>query len=185
MSTPLFHISERADITRFDPQPAPTPAPGLEGEIVWAIDGAHLPNYLLPRDCPRVTFYALPESAPADVERLMGGSTARSVVAIEARWLPAVRHAHLYRYELPPGTFTVWDAGAGYYISRRPVVPLAVTRIEDVLGELLTYDVELRVMPSLWKLRDAVVASTLQFSIIRMRNARPRDDEPVAVTPRP
>jgi Family of unknown function (DUF6886) len=29
----------------------------------------------------------------------------------------------------------------------------------------------LRVMPTLWPLRDAVVASTLQFSIIRMRNA--------------
>jgi Family of unknown function (DUF6886) len=32
----------------------------------------------------------------------------------------------------------------------------------------------LRVMPSLWQLHDAVVASTLQFSIIRMRNAQPR-----------
>jgi hypothetical protein len=55
------------------------------------------------------------------------------------------------------------------------VIPRSVTPIDDLLGELLAYDVELRVMPSLWRLRDAVVASTLQFSIIRMRNALPRD----------
>jgi hypothetical protein len=65
--------------------------------------------------------------------------------------------------------------GAGYYISRSPVIPRSVSPIDDLLGELLAYDVELRVMPSLWRLRDAVVASTLQFSIIRMRNALPRD----------
>jgi len=34
------------------------------------------------------------------------------------------------------------------------------------------HDVELRVMPSLAKLRGAVIASTLQFSIIRWRSAR-------------
>ena len=32
----------------------------------------------------------------------------------------------------------------------------------------------LRIMPSLWKMRDAVVASTLQFSCIRMCLALPR-----------
>jgi len=44
----------------------------------------------------------------------------------------------------------------------------------DALAELTHRDVELRVTPSLWPLRDAVVASTLQFSLIRMRNATPR-----------
>jgi hypothetical protein len=34
--------------------------------------------------------------------------------------------------------------------------------------------VELRVQPSLWELRDAVIASTLAFSIIRWQNAAPR-----------
>ncbi len=33
---------------------------------------------------------------------------------------------------------------------------------------------DVTVLPSLWSLRDAVVASTLQFSLIRMRNALPR-----------
>jgi hypothetical protein len=144
--------------------------------MVWAIDRAHLHNYLLPRDCPRVTFYALPTSAAEDIDRLMGGSSATYVVAIESSWLPVVRGQRLYRYELPPDTFVCVDTGAGYYISREAVVPRSVTPIDDLLGELLAHDVELRVMPSLWKLRDLVVASTLQFSIIRMRNARPREE---------
>jgi hypothetical protein len=33
--------------------------------------------------------------------------------------------------------------------------------------------VELRVLPTLWPLRDAVLESSLQFSMIRMRNATP------------
>jgi hypothetical protein len=39
---------------------------------------------------------------------------------------------------------------------------------------LLGRGVELRFVPNLWPLRDAVVSSTLRFSLIRMRNALPR-----------
>ncbi len=141
---------------------------------MWAIDEEHVHNYLLPRECPRVTFYALPSSAPVDVERLLAGTSARFVVAIEACWLPVVQRTQLYRYDLPADTFAVADAGAGYYVSREAVAPQGVAPITDVLTELTRRDVELRVTPSLWPLRDAVAASTLQFSIIRMRNAAPR-----------
>jgi hypothetical protein len=176
MSPRLFHFSERGDIARFEPRPAPTPAPGLEGAIVWAVDQAHEQNYLLPRDCPRVTFFARLDSDPADVARLLGQTSARFVVAIESSWLQEIRRQRLYRYELPPAPFALHDAAAGYYIAREPVTPLGVTIIDDLLAALLTHDVELRVMPSLWKLRDAVVASSLEFSIIRMRNAQPRPE---------
>ena len=169
----LYHISDQPGIERFDPRPAPSPRPGLEGHMVWAIDRDHLHNYLLPRDCPRVTFYALPESKPEDIARLMAGSSAKYVVAIESRWLPVLRSERLYQYELPADSFTALDAGAGYYISRAPVTPRSVTPIDDLLVELTRHDVELRVMPSLWKLRDLVIGATLQFSIIRMRNAQP------------
>jgi len=170
----LFHISEEPNIARFDPRPPPSPGSGQTGLMVWAVGERLLHNYLLPRDCPRVTFYAAPASAPDDVARLLGASAASYVVAIESRWLPAVRAGRLYQYALPPATFAPIDEGAGYYISREPVVPLAVTQIDDILGGLLARDVELRVTPSLWPLHDAVVASTLRFSIIRMRNAQPR-----------
>ena len=46
---------------------------------------------------------------------------------------------------------------------------------DDPIGELLGREVELRFVPSLWPLRDAVVASSLEFSLIRMRNALPRE----------
>jgi hypothetical protein len=175
MAERLFHVSDRPEIVRFDPRPAPSTNPAAPaGQIVWAIDEEHLPNYLLPRDCPRVTFHALPTSDPADVERLLAGTSAARVIAIESGWLERVRSGRLYLYELPPDSFALEDPGAGYYLSRAPVAPGRVTVLDDLLAELAGRDVELRVMPSLHRLRDAVVASTLQFSIIRWRNARPR-----------
>jgi hypothetical protein len=168
----LFHVSEQPDIVRFVPRPAPSGT--AEGEMVWAVDDAHLHNYLLPRDCPRVTFYPAADSLPADVERLMGGDS-RPVVAIESRWFDAARNATLYRYRLPAEPFTCIDSGAGYWISREAVAPVSLEALNDPLGELLRRGIQLRVLPSLWDLRDRVIASSLQFSIIRMRNAAPRD----------
>jgi hypothetical protein len=170
----LYHISHEPDITAFEPRPnSPHNPLHLPEPAVWAIGRNLLHNYLFPRDCPRVTFYTLPESDPADVERFFGHTAARYIVAIESRWLDAVRNGRLYCYELPPETFTVIDEGAGYYISRQPIVPLSMRTIDDLLGELAQQNVELRITPSLWPLRDAVLNSTLQFSFIRMRNATP------------
>lgn len=175
MSDALYHISEEPDIARFDPRPAPSLSSGQQGTMVWAISGRLLHNYLLPRDCPRVTFYALPDSAPEDIERLMGQSAAQYIVAIEAGWFERAYSTRLYCYELPPAPFTVHaDEGAGYYISKESVVPLSVRTIDAPLAEITSRNVELRATPSLWPLRDAVIASTLQYSIIRMRNAQPR-----------
>jgi hypothetical protein len=172
----LYHVSDQPGIRLFEPRPAQHPGAGVEGDAVWAVDEGHLHNYLLPRDCPRVTFYATKQSDPADVERLIGPGGARYVVAIESHRLPEVQQQRLYRYELDPSDFAVLDEGAGYYISRRAVTPLSEIEIDDVLGALLAHDVELRIMASLWELREAVIHSTLQFSIIRMKNARlPRE----------
>jgi hypothetical protein len=152
----------------------------LDGRAVFAINERLLPNYLLPRDCPRVTFYALPESKQEDVDRLLGAS--RHVVAIESGWLERVVNGRrrpgsvIHIYTLPAATFTVWDEGAGYYISRQAVTPTAVRTIENPLLELAQHDVEIRILPSLWPLWEAVVNSSLQFSMIRMRNAVPRSE---------
>jgi hypothetical protein len=169
----LYHISDRPGIRLFEPRPAPHSGVDVKGDIVWAVDEEHLHNYLLPRDCPRVTFYATEQSDPADVERLIGPGGARYVVAIESHWLPRIQKECLYRYEFDSHDFDVLDEGAGYYISHRAVTPLSEIKIDDVISALLEQDVELRVMASLWELREAVIHSTLQFSIIRMRNARP------------
>lgn len=168
----LFHVSDQPDIAIFEPRPAAEGHPlGLDRPVVWAIAERLLHNYLLPRDCPRVTFYARPDSDPADVAGLLSVTAARYVVAIESRWLDAVRSAVLYRYELPSNGFECIDDGAGYYVSPAAVKPLSVQRVDDLLAELAGRDVELRITPSLRLLRDAVLKSTLQFSFIRMRNA--------------
>ena len=61
----LFHVSEELGIERFEPRPSPS----ADEPVVWAIDADRLRNYLLPRDCPRVTYYAGRATAAADVER--------------------------------------------------------------------------------------------------------------------
>ena len=171
----LFHVSDRPDITLFEPRPPDPVNPlNLGRPVVWAIAERLLHNYLLPRDCPRVTFYARPDSDPADVARFFGHTAARYVVAVESGWLEAIRDTVLYLYELPNVDFEMVDEGAGYFVSSHAITPLSVRRVDDLPGELVGRDVELRFTPSLWPLYDAVAASTLQFSIIRMRNARPR-----------
>jgi hypothetical protein len=171
----LYHLSEEPDIARFEPRPNPPHNPhNLPYPVVWAIGRPLLHNYLFPRHCPRVTYYAKPDSDPADIERFFGLTAARYIVAIESGWLDKVRNGRLYCYELPAETFTVLDEGAGYYISPVSVVPRSIRVLDDLLGELASHDVELRITPSLWPLHDAVLNSTLQFSFIRMRNAVPR-----------
>ena len=175
----LFHVSEEAGIERFGPRPSQYAAE----PVVWAIDADHLRNYLLPRECPRVTFYAGRETTVADVERLLGSSPA--VIAVESAWLERLRSCRLYCYHLPAETFECIDECAGYFVSRRPVVPTQVQVVDDLLVALLERGVELRFVPNLWPLRDAVVSSTLRFSLIRMRNALPRQPTNPAPQPSP
>jgi hypothetical protein len=164
----VFHISENHDIEVFSPRNANA---GSE-PLVWAIDDGHLRNYLVPRDCPRVTYSAGPGTTAADRERFLGSSSA--VLAIEAGWFERTRSCRLWCYHLPGDTFELGDECAGYFVSRVPVRPIRVEVIEDPVATVLERGVELRVQQSLWPLRDAVVESTLAFSIIRWRNAAPR-----------
>src|SRR5262245_31151367 len=162
----LFHVSEGPGIERFGPRPSNY----TDDPVVWAMDEARLRNYLVPRECPRVTYYAGPETTAADVERFLGSSPA--VVAVESGWWGPLRSVRVYCYHLPPETFECIDECAGYFVSRDPVVPALVQVVEDPIAELLRRGVELRFVSDLWPLRDAVVASTLRYSIIRMRSAR-------------
>jgi len=164
----LFHISENGDIARFDPRHSEH----ASDPVVWSIDADHVRNYLVPRDCPRVTFYGGPQTTAADRDRFLGASHA--VVAVEQSWLDRLRAARVYCYHLPPETFQCIDRCAGYFVSRLPVVPTRVDVIDDAIAELRRRNVELRIVRNLWPLRDAVAASSLMFSIIRMRNAEPR-----------
>lgn len=170
MTPRLYHFSEEAGIGRFEPR-APLQRPEVE-PMVWAIDEWHAPMYFVPRDCPRACFWAGPATSEEDRERWLGGVDSRLVIAIESAWLDRVRTTALHRYSLPPATFVLHDADGGHWVSRQPVVPLAVEPVGDLLGALAGAGVELRVTPSLVGLWQRVVRSTLHFSGTRLRNAR-------------
>jgi hypothetical protein len=164
----VYHVSEEPGIAVFEPRALD----GTGDAVVWAIDDRHLRNYLLPRDCPRVTFSAGAQTTPADREQFLGSS--RAVVAIESAWFERVQAGRLFCYGLPAQTFALHDEEAGYFVSSQAVKPSSVECIDDPVSAILRRGVELRILPNLWSLRDAVVESTLEFSIIRFRNASPR-----------
>jgi hypothetical protein len=168
----LFHISDDPTIKLFEPRAANKNS-GREGELlVWAIEDKTLHNYLLPRDCPRVTFYAGTQSKREDIEKLMGQTSAKFVIAIETAWFERAVMTKLYQYTFAADTFELSDEAAGYYVSRVPVKPISVKTVKQPLEEMLRRNVELRVMPSLKKVQEAVIGSSLEFSCIRMRNAK-------------
>lgn len=168
----LFHVSEEAGIARFDPRPPPSTDSGVTGDCVWAVDEDHLVNFLLPRDCPRVTYGRGSQTADEDADRFLGG--ARRVVAFEAAWLERVEACALRVYEMPAETFDLALGDAGYWISRQAVTPLAEQVRTDLIRALVEAGAEVRVLQDFWPLSDAVAASSLEFSIIRKRNAMPR-----------
>ena len=165
----LFHLSENPAIAHFVPRPSDYTAM----PVVWAIDGAKLPNYLLPRDCPRVCFRAGATSSAADRAQFLGADDA--VIAVEQAWWDRIRTTTLFTYAMPPAGFRLQDESAGYWVSEDPVTPLGITEIPDLPAAIASHNVTLRALPSLWALHDAVVASSLVFSMIRMRNAEARE----------
>jgi len=171
----LFHVSEEAGIARFEPRPPPSPDAGVEGDAVWAVAQSHLVNFLTPRDCPRITFRAGPRTTDADRRRFLTG--AERVVAFEAEWLARVQACTLYLYEMPVRTFEEALPEAGYWISRAAVAPERMTIQANLLGALANAGAEVRIINDFWPLADAVAASSLQFSILRKRNASPRRSE--------
>ncbi|HYT17109.1 MAG TPA: hypothetical protein VEO18_02540 [Thermoplasmata archaeon] len=167
----LFHFSEEPTIQRFEPhvpQTQPEASP-----LVWAIDEMHASNYFFPRDCPRVCFWSGPQTTQADRERFFGPSTASTVIAVEFAWLERIRGARIYVYQMPPETFVPQDANAGYFVSDVAVVPSKVEPLGDPLQRLASAGVELRLMRSLRPLKEALIHSTVPFSMIRLRNAAP------------
>jgi len=167
---PLYHFSEDPGIELFRPH-VPEHRPEVE-PLVYAIDAWHAPMYYFPRQCPRACFWPGERTSDADRERWFTGIDARIVIAIESDWLERVRATTLYRYEMPEVTFTEQGDASGHWHSRETIVPLAVEPVGDLLAALVAANVELRFTPRLYELWMAVIASTVEFSGTRLRNAR-------------
>lgn len=169
----LFHFSEDATINLFRPHVAVTSSE-IE-PLVWALDEEHAPGYWFPRDCPRACCWAdetTPIAQPSGA--LLGLGGARRLHAIEGAWLERVRACRLFAYEFEPALFQPKIAEAGYWVTRCDVVPLTVSPVGDLLARHVEAGIELRVVRNLWPIIDAIVASGLEFSIIRKANAQPR-----------
>jgi hypothetical protein len=93
--------------------------------------------------------------------------------AIEAAWFSRPAIVSFVLLPLPDDDFVSYDETAGYFVSRTAVKPVSVECIRDPVSAILQRGVELRILPNLWSLRNAVMGSTLEFSIIRWRNAAP------------
>lgn len=169
----LFHFSDRGGIARFEPRPVEIPARRpegrgwLNGPLVWAIDEAHQPLYLFPRDCPRILVWATEESRADERANWLGD--APFAAYIEAGWDAQLREAAVWRYHLPSETFE--DLGdAGMWVSRQAVTPLEETRLSDLPAELAARGVALRIVDSLAPLA-SLWRSSLHASGLRLRNA--------------
>jgi hypothetical protein len=121
----LFHVSDAGPLPVLRPRPSPAGTPYAGRPLVWAVDEEHLVNYLLPRDCPRVTWAAGDGGDP--VLR----SPAPRVVVVEHAWASRLLGAGLTVHRLDPAGFAVLDRGAGYWVSERDTAVLEVRHVSS------------------------------------------------------
>lgn len=156
----LWHVSEEDSIRRFEPR---------DGKV-WAIGTRLLPLYWFPRDCPRATFWAESTTVERDVERFLGGDRARRVHLVEPEWLERMRTQRIVAYRMPEETFVEDDDR--FWISAEPVEPLELVELGNLVERHEIAAIALDTVDDLGRLWDDVVASSLGFSGIRLRNAR-------------
>jgi hypothetical protein len=115
-------------------------------------------------------------STADDRERILGPGGGERMHAVEYGWLDAIREVRLFAYRLPADLFRPFGTPAPHaLVATRPVEPLGPPEpVGDLLKLHESAGIQLRVLPNLWPLWDAVVRSTLGFSGIRLRNARAR-----------
>jgi hypothetical protein len=151
----LWHVSEDPTLGHFVPR---------DGKV-WAVDTRHLPLYWFPRDCPRATFWANDETSDDDVRTWLRGERTRRVHVIDR-----MHTTQLYLYRMPENRFDPEDR---FFVS--PVTIDALERVE--LGDLVQLHadagIDLRLEPDLLTFWDRVIATTLDYSGIRLRNAVP------------
>ena len=169
----VLHFSEDPTIAQFAPH---VPATSRDDRpYVWAVDYARCPDYWFPRQCPRAMAWVMPSTSDTDRERVLGPSRTERVHAIEYGWLDAMRSVRLWAYRLPAAPFQPIGDPPHAVVTTEPVEPLGRP---DLVGDLFALHdeagIELRILDNLWPFWDAVTTTTLGFSGIRLRNARPR-----------
>ena len=91
--------------------------------------------------------------------------------AIELGWLDRMRTTQLHRYEFDAREFRPWQLASGQWIADHEVEPLSITPVGDLLDAHAAAGIELRLVPSLWAVRDVAVSDRWDYSVVRMANA--------------
>ena len=169
----LFHVSEDANIEMFYPRTPDRDDLDKTIGLIWAIDEERLPNFLTPRNCPRVTYHIGQDTTQTDRNTFFTSSSVNHTVIIENKWFSKMKDTTLYLYEFDISDFELQDEIAGYYISKTPQIPIAKHQITDLFSELIMRNVEIRIVDNLWEVAEKVTGSTLNWSLCRMKNATP------------
>lgn len=170
----LFHISEEDDIQIFEPRIPDRADLDKTTGLVWAIDEERLPNFLTPRNCPRVTYHVGRNTSDFDKKEFFSSATLSHVVVIESKWYEVMKATTLYLYEFSTDDFELQDHVAGYYVAKTRQIPKAKVEVKDSFAELMRRNVEIRIVDNLWDIADKVKESTLGWSCCRMAYAQPR-----------
>lgn len=165
----LFHISEEDNIQIFYPRiPSRTDMDQTVG-LVWAIDEVHLPNFLTPRNCPRVCACANDTSTEEDRTKYFDKFD--HVVYIEKKWLEILKRTTLYIYEFATDHFYLQDSVAGYYVSEKAEKPIHKFVVTDLIKELEKRNTELRIVDRLYPIAEEIKKTSFDWSLCRMRYA--------------
>ena len=167
----LLHFSEDPNIAVFRPHvPASSPD---NPPLVWTVDEEHAPGFWFPRQCPRGCCWSIGKPLTETGRTLLGTGT--RMHAIESGWLERMRTTAVYVYRFDPKPFVIHMVPeAGYWATTQTVTPLSVEPIGDLLELHAKAGIALRIVSNLWPLFDAIIASGLEFSISRSKNALPR-----------
>lgn len=166
----LFHVSEESNIDKFIPRIPKRKEMDQSKGLVWALTEPALPNFLTPRDCPRIGYRVNEKTTQEDISNFFSSSS-RHCVAIEHGWHAKMLETALYVYEFDIANFY---PGGGFYVSEQTEIPISVAKYEDLYDELFKRDVEVRILDNLWELGEAVKKSSLTWSLCRMGNAKPK-----------
>ncbi|PFG13024.1 DUF6886 family protein [Bacillus sp. es.036] len=166
----IFHVSEEDDIHEFQPRIPTRQDLDQSKGLVWAVNETCLPNFLTPRNCPRVCFHVGPNTSDADKQTYLSSSCQHAVV-IENRWFETITKTKLYLNEFDPIHFKLQDDNAGYYVSDTAQVPIKKIKIDHPIQELFRRQVEVRFVDQLWDIHDEIQHTTFHWSMCRMKFA--------------
>ena len=170
----LFHVSEESNINEFIPRIPKRDDLVKSKGLVWAINERCLPNFLTPRDCPRVTYHINKNTTHEDISKFFSSSS-KHCVAIEHDWHIKMLETTLYIYEFDIKNFYLQDEIAGYFVSENTETPISVEKYDNLYLELFKRNVEIRILNNIRDLSETLKKSSLNWSLCRMINAKPKE----------